>query len=628
MLTFLDALKIDDIRTDAAEPNLDKASKESVSYTDDSSSPTDRCALCEHWEHGACVLVEGEIAPGGWCELFEPEGKWAERHCTRSEMARTGDPLVDFILQMPVTSRNIDSPIIDRSKPTPYGAGGSVPLENPVTFIDPSVPDTLKASGVTYDPAEPWLIHENVEQRAMDLLIAAGVPNEMAYRFAHFEIANVAENAWKKYHGIDPKDADAVEEPILDAIQHTLIDAHTANPQLYLEPYPDEDEAAARHEHLQESPPTPEEIAECRAILCAVLGLDDGERQLPVKQQSLEKQEWYVGMPHGCGGPPMFTGIVKQQPSVSDVHATTALGNNRRRKLKPLWKDPRKMNARSFDELMSFYASAQGKAADMISTAYFPGMSKANGDVGLSVPLLLRLLEWAREDAPDDLALHRAAEKMLEQGSGMDMSHYDKLVSKVWASNADLPQGVKGLPSEAQSVFRRVANDRMKAGHSEVSAIRQAWTAVKNGWKKSGDKWVRKSEDGFCFNMTVAKADADRQHIYGWASVSTVNGEHVVDKQGDVIPVDEIEKAAYEFVQFSRDMGDMHRAIGVGRMIESCVFTAEKAACGIAAKNENGQPIEGWWVGFHVIDPASWKAIKAGERPELSIGGRATWEDS
>lgn len=68
-------------------------------------------------------------------------------------------------------------------------------------------------------------------------------------------------------------------------------------------------------------------------------------------------------------------------------------------------------------------------------------------------------------------------------------------VSKPWASNDQLPAQVQGLPDHAKTVFRRVANDRMKAGDSEVSAIRQAWTAVKNGWKKEGDQWVRKAED-------------------------------------------------------------------------------------------------------------------------------------
>ena len=129
------------------------------------------------------------------------------------------------------------------------------------------------------------------------------------------------------------------------------------------------------------------------------------------------------------------------------------------------------------------------------------------------------------------------------------------------------------------------------------------------------------------FDVDIRKTDSDKMQIFGWASVSTVNGALVVDKQGDIIPVDEIEKAAYDFVQFSRDMGDMHSRMGTGRMIESVVCTKEKAACGLKAVNDKGEPVEGWWVGFQVADPECWRALKSGAQPELSIGGRASWTD-
>ncbi len=138
----------------------------------------------------------------------------------------------------------------------------------------------------------------------------------------------------------------------------------------------------------------------------------------------------------------------------------------------------------------------------------------------------------------------------------------------------------------------------------------------------------RDDDENFTVEMQIAKVDDEHQQIFGWASVCSVNGKDVIDKQGDIIPVAEIEKAAYEFVQFSRDMGDMHQRLGTGRMIESMVFNEDKAKCGVTAKDENGDTICGWWVGFHVVDPASWAAFKAGERPELSIGGKATWEDA
>lgn len=119
----------------------------------------------------------------------------------------------------------------------------------------------------------------------------------------------------------------------------------------------------------------------------------------------------------------------------------------------------------------------------------------------------------------------------------------------------------------------------------------------------------------------VEKADEEQRLIFGWASVATVSGQEVVDRQGDIIPVEELERAAYDFVLNSRTHGHMHETKGTGRLIESCVFSAEKQrALGIDLQKE------GWWVGFIVENDDIWAAIKRGELPEFSIGGRAVPE--
>ena len=97
-----------------------------------------------------------------------------------------------------------------------------------------------------------------------------------------------------------------------------------------------------------------------------------------------------------------------------------------------------------------------------------------------------------------------------------------------------------------------------------------------------------------------------------------MNGELVVDKQGDIIPEDELEQAAYEYVLYCRQQGDMHERMGVGRLVESMVFTKQKQeVLGIDLG------MCGWFVGFRVDDPGVWKKIKGGELPEFSIGGKA-----
>lgn len=117
--------------------------------------------------------------------------------------------------------------------------------------------------------------------------------------------------------------------------------------------------------------------------------------------------------------------------------------------------------------------------------------------------------------------------------------------------------------------------------------------------------------------LDIIKAEPDQRLIFGWASISTMDGQLVIDKQGDMIHTIDLEQAAYDFVLFSRQQGDMHMRKGVGRLIESIVFTKEKQA---ALHIDLG--LEGWWVGFKVDDDDLWDAHKRGDRPEFSIGGR------
>ena len=115
-----------------------------------------------------------------------------------------------------------------------------------------------------------------------------------------------------------------------------------------------------------------------------------------------------------------------------------------------------------------------------------------------------------------------------------------------------------------------------------------------------------------------AKADTDRRLVFGWASVVTKDGQAVIDKQDDIIPVPELEQAVYEFVLNSRDGGDMHVERGMSRLVESMVFDKQKQDL---LKIDLG--FEGWWTGWYVDSDDLWKAYKDGRRPEFSIGGAA-----
>lgn len=146
-----------------------------------------------------------------------------------------------------------------------------------------------------------------------------------------------------------------------------------------------------------------------------------------------------------------------------------------------------------------------------------------------------------------------------------------------------------------------------------------------DGKQKEKDAKVGKSTD-VRLSFVVTKADPDQRKVFGWASVCAFDGKTVVDKQDDIIRIQDLEGAAHDFCLYSRTQGDMHTDIGVGRLIESMVFDADKRAAGVIAKDDKGRVIDGWWVGFLVDDEGVWGAHKRGERLEFSIGGRAQRE--
>lgn len=124
--------------------------------------------------------------------------------------------------------------------------------------------------------------------------------------------------------------------------------------------------------------------------------------------------------------------------------------------------------------------------------------------------------------------------------------------------------------------------------------------------------------------LTVMKSDDDKRLVFGWANVAVrVDGEQIIDWQEDAIDPDELEKAAYEYVAHFGTAGEMHERGGIGRVIESCVFTKEKAdALGIP---QSLLP-QGWWVGFKIDDDEVWGKIKTGEYSMFSIEGKARRE--
>ena len=183
-------------------------------------------------------------------------------------------------------------------------------------------------------------------------------------------------------------------------------------------------------------------------------------------------------------------------------------------------------------------------------------------------------------------------------------------------------QAVKKSDEESRSSkIRQVKN---KLVRTSVDGVYYTLRKIPQSQIKEVPKTqVHKSEGiDFAIRGEICKMNSEKKQVFGWASVLEVNGEPVIDLQGDVMTIETIEKAAYKYVHGSRKGGHQHKRDGdeplhVSDMIESFVLTPEK-------KEKMGIPDSvptGWWVGFKVNDDDTWQAYKNGELKDFSLHG-------
>lgn len=241
---------------------------------------------------------------------------------------------------------------------------------------------------------------------------------------------------------------------------------------------------------------------------------------------------------------------------------------------------------------------------------------------------------------------HKATRKIYRAGSKIP----SPLSSKGGKAGAMLAGGALGLQltniagdAVANRVLSRSAKKDPNVKGGTLTAVRVAGQQT----KKTKDKITKRNlapitsrgklvpepvsksveEVELTWTGEIAKANLDKQQLFGWASVIEVNGEPIIDLQGDRISADEMEKSAYEYVVKSRKGGDMHlrdewEPIQKSEMIESFMVTPEKReAMGLPSSVPTG-----WWVGFQVNDPDVWSKVKSGERTGFSIHGRGRRE--
>lgn len=126
------------------------------------------------------------------------------------------------------------------------------------------------------------------------------------------------------------------------------------------------------------------------------------------------------------------------------------------------------------------------------------------------------------------------------------------------------------------------------------------------------------------FEFEVVRKDEAQRRVYGWFSVANgKDGKPLVDRQGDVIDVADLETAAAEFVREYRQGGEEHEGGAPNKLIASVVLTREiQNALGLPA----GLLPEGWFGGFEISEPVFARLAK-GELLMFSIEGEAQTEE-
>lgn len=124
---------------------------------------------------------------------------------------------------------------------------------------------------------------------------------------------------------------------------------------------------------------------------------------------------------------------------------------------------------------------------------------------------------------------------------------------------------------------------------------------------------------------SIVKVDQAQQVVFGWAGQYVdVDGQPIVDLQGDIIEPSEIEKASFGYLTDHRASGIMHEGKAVGHIVASLVTTPDvvKAFFGDDVK----MPV-GWIIGVKYDNPAIFKRVVDGELPMFSIQGTADREE-
>ena len=223
--------------------------------------------------------------------------------------------------------------------------------------------------------------------------------------------------------------------------------------------------------------------------------------------------------------------------------------------------------------------------------------------------------------------IHRCVPVVMNEGTTDDNKQAVAICGSMWRK-AHGRKGkaklfcdvIKQQPSPS-AVHQQTAlgNNANRRERQRRQAIMEAAARVKKpGQNGGGGESDIGTEKNWSIPIIIKKADEEKQMIFGWASVVAKDGNYIIDKQGDIIPIHELENAVLNYMLDSRDHGVMHSVKGTGKLVMSFLTTPDYMdAFGLTQKDDQ----VGWIAGWRIEDPALWEAHKRGLLPELSIGG-------
>lgn len=95
------------------------------------------------------------------------------------------------------------------------------------------------------------------------------------------------------------------------------------------------------------------------------------------------------------------------------------------------------------DSMHKFMLESEHEIGNETEFGSEPAPHNEVDSVNMDVPLLIRMLEFAKEDAKDDIELHKAAEaliKLASDGNTLDMNDYNNIVSDVGSDEGELEE--------------------------------------------------------------------------------------------------------------------------------------------------------------------------------------------